>query len=44
MPILKFHSYTSQINCPRRDVNVHEVIDDTRLDVTFVLVDQDFLA
>ena len=32
------------IDRPRRDVNVHQVVDDSALDVTLVFVNQNFLS
>jgi len=32
------------VNVPRRDVHVHQVVDDPRLDVALVLVHQNFLS
>lgn len=32
------------VNISRRDVHVHQVVDDSRLDVALVFVDQNFLS
>ena len=35
---------SSKVDCSRRDVNVHQIVNDSTLDVTFVFVDQNFLS
>ena len=42
--ILHFVTYPGQVDCPRRDMNVHEIVNDPALDVALVLVDQDLFS
>jgi len=35
--------YPSQINCPGSDVNVHQIVDNPTLNVTFMLMHQNLL-